>query len=180
MLVIASSSYINEKLKLSYDSTSPVPRDSFYLELNCAKIDYADTSVPCYVILPHELVSIIDNSSIILIQGYVLEQQPSDHGRYRLFKAVQGKLGNNTLSVITDNEILLNFEHEHTLEVDIAEGWKLSWTKGQPPVLKDAKRKLVYGKDISAEYEGTPAECYRCTIPYTEHQLMHSCFRYEE
>lgn len=181
MLVITSCSRVDENLKLSYDSTNAVPRDSFYMEFKHVKIDGEDKSVPCYVILPHELVSIINGASIILIKGYKLEQQQSNHEHYLLFKAVQEKMGNNTLSVIADHEIMLDFEHEHTLEVNLAQDWKLSWTKGQPPVLKDDTEKLVMGKDISAEYEGTPAECYRWTLPYVRFQpVTHPCFRYEE
>ena len=168
MLVITSHGPINENVMLSFDSTSAVPRDSFYMEFKKPKVDYEDKSVPCYVILPHELVAIIDGASFILIKGYKLEQQTSNHESFLLFKAVQDKLGSNTLSVIADNEILPEFEHEHTLEIDVTTGWKFTWPKGQPPRLKHDTRQLICGKHISSEYEGTPAECYRWTSPYID------------
>lgn len=182
MLVIASYGRIDENLALSLYDEDPVERDHFYMQFKSAKIDGAEPNkVPCYIVIPHELVSIINGASIILIKGYKLEQQETKHDDFLLFKAVQEKMGNNTLSVIADHEIMLDFEHEHTLEVDLAQDWKLSWAKGQPPVLKDDTEKLVMGKDISAEYEGTPAECYRWTLPYVRFQpVTHPCFRYEE
>lgn len=181
MLVIASCGHIDENIKLSFDSTCAVPKDSFYMEFKHSKIDYEDKSVPCYVILPHELVSIINGASVILITGYKLEQLSSNHAQYLLFKAVQDNLGSKTLSVIANNEILLDFEHEHTLEIDVADDWKFVWPKGQPARFKHDTRQLVCGEQISAEYEGTPAQCYRFTLPYLN--FVHApqcCVRYSE
>lgn len=181
MLVIASSSRIDANLALSLYDKDPVEKNLFYMEFEHAKVDSEEKSVPCYAIIPHELVSIINGASIILIMGYKLEQEESDHEHYLLFKAVQDKMGSSTLSVIADNEIMIDSGHEHTLEVDIAQSWKLSWAKGQPPILKNGAKKLICGKDIPAEYEGTPAQCYRWTIPYVKFQpAIQSCFRFEE
>lgn len=185
MLIIASSGCIDENLKLSINSTSAVAKDNFYMEFETAKINQADKTedVPTYVVIPHELVSIIKGASFVMIKGYKLKYCESNHTHYILSRAAQSAPDDETIDVITGNEILLDIKNEHTLEVDIDKGWKLSWTKDSQPLIKhNGKRVLVFGHDIQAEYEGTPAECYRFSTPKSFGcSASHiPCVRYEE
>ena len=162
MLILASRIRVDKDLKYSFGHNPAVAKDSFYIEFESVCIDGANnTELPCYIVIPNELASIIRGTSVAIIKGYKLQKSESDE-TYLLFKVVQDN--SSRIDIINDGKLYLDFDGEHDLKFYLTDNWSFSWTN-QKPVISNGTEELVCGKDIAAEYECTPAECYRWTLP---------------
>lgn len=153
MIIIASQKLLEEGIQLSMGQDSAVAPDAFYLK---AKGDSEDT--PVYIVLPYELVTITRGCNFIAIMGYQLEE--IQNGKDHVFQVVQAKESTST-DVIIDGKVTTT--HEYPTELSFKD-YKLILNANAKPVIRKDKRAIVCGEDIAPEYEGTPAECYRCSI----------------
>lgn len=161
MLVLASSSLVDKDLKYSFGNPA-VEKDSFYIEFKSACINGADDTKHCYIIVPNELASIIRGTSVAIIKGYKLQKCEDNEADYLLFRTIQDT--SEKIDIVNDGKLYLDFDSNHDLKFYLADKWSFNWKNGHS-FISNGTEELVCGKDIAAEYECTPVECYCWTLP---------------
>lgn len=163
MLILTSRTRVDKDLKYSFGSNPAVEKDSFYIEFESACINGADDAKHhCYIIVPNVLASIIRGTSVAVIKGYKLQKCEDNEADYLLFRTIQDN--SEKIDIVNDGKLYLDFDGNHDLKFYLADKWRFNWINGHS-VISDGTEELVCGKDIAAEYECTPAECYRWTLP---------------
>jgi hypothetical protein len=158
MLIITSPGCIEKKIQLSMDDDCAVAKNTFYLEAKPARTHVTNnTQEPTtYIVLPYELVSILRGCNFIAVKGYKLQE---DNGHY---KAVQSK--ESGVDLIVNGKVYVNTRTDYPVEFDIGSGHKLIMSGATALIGADGST-IICEKDLTPEYEGTPAECYRFAIP---------------
>ena len=163
MLVLASKDRIDSQIRLSIEEDNPVPKDSFYIKLPTAHLDSFDKTIlkkDCYLILPRELITIIDGANVITIKGYRLRGSEAS-STVTILEAIQDTSSDDA-DIICNHKIFLDIEKSYLITCDLSNDWILIWNEGKLQLKSDC---VTYSEDVEPEYVGTPAECRRWTIP---------------